>query len=285
MGDFIRVGLPNLICPKRGNRNRLPVQRHELDFASPAFAMYEHDSADVSGRELLLRQIEREHDFVTFANHSWLALAIGFVRLRHSTVSFRGLGGRSRNEVFLGHDRGTSLYGYTIDRTQRIAQSLYDKKLITYPRTESQHLRPEDDVEMVRERLAQIAAGGPELSGPARAALALGVDPANKRVFDSDKVGDHFAIIPAEPPPELPALRDDEHKIYNFILRRFVTAFLAPSETIVHTLTFTVADETFLAVTRSIRVPGWRAVDGKSAEALAVGPEGKPAFELPKRGT
>ena len=66
---------------------------------------------------------------------------------------------------------------------------------------------------MVRERLAQIAAGGPELSGPARAALARGVDPANKRVFDSDKVGDHFAIIPAEPPPELPALRDDEHKI------------------------------------------------------------------------
>lgn len=173
----------------------------------------------------------------------------------------------------------SSLYGYTVDRTQRIAQSLYDKKLITYPRTESQHLRPEDDVEMVRERLAQIAAGVPGLSGPAREALAQGVDPANKRVFDSTKVGDHFAIIPAELPGDLPALREDEHKIYDLILRRFVAAFLAPSETIVHTLTFTVAGETFVAVTRTIRVPGWRAVDGKGAEALPVGPgEGAAAF-------
>jgi hypothetical protein len=79
VGDFIRVGLPDLVCPERGNADRLSIERHELDFVSPAFAMHEHDSANVSGRKLLLRQITREHDFVKFANHSWLALAIGFV--------------------------------------------------------------------------------------------------------------------------------------------------------------------------------------------------------------
>jgi DNA topoisomerase-3 len=104
----------------------------------------------------------------------------------------------------------SSLFGYSAERTQSAAQSLYDKKLITYPRTESQHLRPEDDVEMVRERLEQIVAMVPVLAGPAAEALARGVDPGNTRVFDSSKVGDHFAIVPAEFPEAAPALMEAE---------------------------------------------------------------------------
>ncbi|MEX0688544.1 MAG: DNA topoisomerase [Pirellulales bacterium] len=165
----------------------------------------------------------------------------------------------------------SSLFGYSADRTQSIAQSLYDKKLITYPRTESQYLRPEDDVEMVRERLEQIVSSMPALAGPASEALARGVDPGNTRVFDSSKVGDHFAIVPAEITAALPKLNDAEQKIYELILRRFVAAFLPPSETSIHTLSFTAAGETFEAVTRTIRVPGWRVVDGKVAEAPPVG--------------
>jgi DNA topoisomerase-3 len=165
----------------------------------------------------------------------------------------------------------SSQFGYPADRTQSIAQSLYEKKLITYPRTESQHLRPEDDVEMVRERLQQIAAAVPALAGPAANALARGVDPANKRVFDSAKVGDHFAIVPAEITSERPDLTEGEQKIYDLVLKRFVAAFLPSSETTVHTLVFTVAGETFEAVARTIRVPGWRAVYGKTVETLPVG--------------
>lgn len=164
----------------------------------------------------------------------------------------------------------SSLFGFTADRTQSTAQALYEKKLITYPRTESQHLRPEDDVDMVRERLGQIAAGVSWLAGPARDALVRGVDPANTRVFDSAKVGDHFAIIPAEFPIAMPELEEAEQKIYDLVLRRFVAAFLPPSETTVHTLTFTVTGETFEAIARTIRVPGWRAVDRKVAETLPV---------------
>jgi hypothetical protein len=69
VGDFVCVGLPDLVCPERGNRDRLAIQRHELDFESLAFAMHQHDSADVSGRKFVLRQIAREHHFVKFENH------------------------------------------------------------------------------------------------------------------------------------------------------------------------------------------------------------------------
>jgi DNA topoisomerase-3 len=164
----------------------------------------------------------------------------------------------------------SSRFGFPIDRTQKTAQSLYEKKLITYPRTESQHLRPEDDVEMVRERLEQIAAAVPALAAPASEGLARGIDPANKRVFDSAKVGDHFAIIPAELTGDRPALSDGEQKIYDLVLKRFVAAFLPPSETTVHTLVFTVMGEQFEAVTRTIRVPGWQAVYGKTVETLLM---------------
>jgi len=141
----------------------------------------------------------------------------------------------------------SSQFGYPADHTQSITQSLYEKKLITYPRTESQHLRPEDDVDMVRERLQQIAAAVPGVAGPAADALARGVDPANKRVFDSSKVGDHFAIVPAELTSEQPELTEGEQKIYDLVLKRFVAAFLPTSETAVHTLVFTVTGETFEA--------------------------------------
>ena len=165
----------------------------------------------------------------------------------------------------------SSQFGFPADRTQSIAQSLYEKKLITYPRTESQHMRPEDDVEMVCERLQQITSAVPALAGPAADALARGVDPANKRVFDSAKVGDHFAIVPAEIASERPELTEGEQKIYDLVLKRFVAAFLPPSETTVHTLLFTVAGETFEAVARTIRVPGWRTVYGKTVETLPFG--------------
>ena len=69
MGDFVRVGLPDLVCPKCGNADRLAIERHELDFVTPSFAMHEHDGTDVSGRKLVLRQIARKHDFITFLNH------------------------------------------------------------------------------------------------------------------------------------------------------------------------------------------------------------------------
>jgi len=69
VGYFVRMGLPDLVCPKGRNADRLTVERHELDFESLAFAMHKHDGADVSGRKLVLRQITHENDFSKFLNH------------------------------------------------------------------------------------------------------------------------------------------------------------------------------------------------------------------------
>ena len=166
-------------------------------------------------------------------------------------------------------------YGFPGDMTLKIAQSLYaEKKVISYPRTEYQHLRPEDDIDNVRDQLAHIAATMPDVAEAARQALDLGVDPANKRVFDSSKVGDHTAIIPIRPDGPMPTLSATEQKIFDLIVRRFVGAFLPRSETEVVTLTFTVEGETFQAVSKSLLVPGWQVVDGKTAEpAMATGHE------------
>ena len=68
MGDFIRVGLPNLICPKRGNRNRLPVQRHELDFVSFATAMDVHNGADIAGFQAISRKTSGQDNAIVFAD-------------------------------------------------------------------------------------------------------------------------------------------------------------------------------------------------------------------------
>lgn len=161
----------------------------------------------------------------------------------------------------------SSRYGFPGDMTLKIAQSLYaEKKVISYPRTEYQHLRPEDDIENVRDQLAHIAATMPDLAEAARSALDSGVDPANKRVFDNSKVGDHTAIIPIRPDGPMPTLSEIEQKIFDLIVRRFVGAFMPRSETEVVTLTFTVEGETFQAVRKSLLVPGWQVVDGKTAE-------------------
>ena len=94
----------------------------------------------------------------------------------------------------------------------------------SYPRTEYQHLRPEDDIENVRDQLTHIAATMPDVAEAARQALDLGIDPANKRVFDSSKVGDHTAIIPIRPDGPTPTLSDTEQKIFDLIVGRFVGA-------------------------------------------------------------
>ena len=72
----------------------------------------------------------------------------------------------------------------------------------------------------------------------------------------------------------MPTLSATEQKIFDLIVRRFVGAFLPRSETEVVTLTFTVEGETFQAVSKSLLVPGWQVVDGKTAEpAMATGHE------------
>lgn len=105
--------------------------------------------------------------------------------------------------------------------TLEIAQSLYEKKWVTYPRTDSAYL-PEgmrEEAWAIVEKLA---------TSPERAVLRSTTD--SFAFFDSSKVSDHFAIIPTGQAGSLDGLEERERKVYHLIRSRFVVAFARPYE-------------------------------------------------------
>lgn len=172
-------------------------------------------------------------------------------------------------------------------RTLGAAQALYEKyKLLTYPRTESHHL-PHDYVAVCEQTLTKFASG--KTSGPQRDYLDMDliaqhaaparklVATVGKRVFDTSKVSDHFAIIPTGELPRA-TLPDIEQKIFDLVCRRFVSAFL-PTAIMQDTIrTTTLKEEQFRTIGQVIIEPGWLAV-GRSSTKDKVLPPLFPAGE------
>ncbi|HEX9941368.1 MAG TPA: DNA topoisomerase 3 [Thermoanaerobaculia bacterium] len=112
------------------------------------------------------------------------------------------------------------LYGFSAKKTLGLAQTLYEqKKLISYPRTDSRHLSTD-----VASTLGEIVRA---IQGPYREKLAPGTGerPLSKRFVDDSKVTDHHAIIPTPTAPEGVELSEDERKVYDLICRRLLSAW------------------------------------------------------------
>ncbi len=108
------------------------------------------------------------------------------------------------------------LYGFSAEKTLKVAQKLYEtRKVISYPRTESRYLATSNK-KLVVEILRKLG----------REELVSEVEKVGKRVFDDSKLTDHHAIIPLEPPPA--DLTEDERKIYDLVLKRFLAVFYPP---------------------------------------------------------
>jgi DNA topoisomerase III len=117
-------------------------------------------------------------------------------------------------------------FGLRASHTLRIAQSLYDeKKLITYPRTDSRHL-PEDYTDVVPKVLGKF---DNTIYSPHTKPLIKDGISKSKRVFDNKKVSDHFAIIPTSNNNESVKLDEVQQKIYDIIVRRFISIFYPPA--------------------------------------------------------
>ncbi len=153
--------------------------------------------------------------------------------------------------------------------TLQIAQALYEKhKMITYPRTDSRYL-PEDYFQNVRETLQDIGNSDLDVARHAKAVLKGGSDGGprlhqSKRVFDSKKVSDHFAIIPTG---KIAKLSDTEAKVYDMIVKRFIAVFY-PSAEFEQTTRLTRIDhggvkDTFRTDGRILVKPGWLEVYGR----------------------
>ncbi len=166
-------------------------------------------------------------------------------------------------------------YGFSAANTLSIAQALYERhKMLTYPRTDSRAL-PEDYASSCRDALAQL----PD-TYKAHVDYILSenrINPKDKRVFDDKKISDHFAIIPTD--QKVRSLSDAEQKIYDMVVRRFLSVFYPPAEYDITTRESVVADHIFRTEGKVLAEAGWLAVYGKSGGAADTIPA------LPKNQT
>ena len=159
-------------------------------------------------------------------------------------------------------------FGFSAKTTLALAQSLYERhKALTYPRTDSRAL-PEDYLPVVKDTMGMLANSGMRHLAPyASQALEQGYVKPNKRIFDNAKVSDHFAIIPTLQAPS--GLSEAEQKLYDFVVRRFLSVFFPSAEYQVTTRVSTVQHEgrpyAFRSDGKVLMKPGWLAIYGKEA--------------------
>src|SRR6059058_2352151 len=155
--------------------------------------------------------------------------------------------------------------GFSAKRTLQIAQQLYERfKVITYPRTDSRYL-PEDYIPTVKSTLSRV--GNPH----ARTVLDKNWVKPSKRIFNSAKISDHFAIIPTGMAPH--GLDEVQQKIYDMIVRRFISGFFPAAQFEVTTRITRIDKDAFKTDGKIIKDPGWLEVYGREAAGGEQGGE------------
>jgi len=155
--------------------------------------------------------------------------------------------------------------GFSAKRTLQIAQQLYERfKVITYPRTDSRYL-PEDYIPTVKATLSKIE------NSHARKALESGWVKSSKRIFNNAKISDHFAIIPTGTAPH--GLDEVQQKVYDMIVRRFISVFFPAAQFGVTTRSTRVEKDAFKTEGKIVKDPGWLAVYGREATSGGEGEE------------
>lgn len=152
-------------------------------------------------------------------------------------------------------------YGFSAKQTSGLLQRLYEQhKLVTYPRTDSRYLTS-DMAPTLKGRLQSVAVG--PYAALARQILKEPLRPG-KRLIDDSKVTDHHAIIPTEQFNNLSALSNEERKLYDLIVRRFLALFLPPCRFDQVQVTLDISGERFHASGSVMKEPGWKEAYGSS---------------------
>lgn len=148
-------------------------------------------------------------------------------------------------------------YGYSAKETLNIMQRLYENhKVLTYPRTDSRYLTS-DMTGTLKERLNACAVG-PYRKAASR--LSMHEIKADKSFVNNAKVSDHHAIIPTEQFVQLEHMSNDERRIYDLVVRRFLAVLSPACEYEEISLTGMIGKETFRAKGSRILSPGWRGI-------------------------
>lgn len=144
-------------------------------------------------------------------------------------------------------------FGFSADETLKLIQSLYEKKVTTYPRVDTTYLS-DDIYPKVPSTLEGLVAYR-EFTAPLKGKKL----PKSKRVFDNSKVTDHHAIIPTGVQPA--ALSNAEKMVYDLVARRFIEQFYPDCEVSTTTVSGKVAEIDFKTSGKQILSPGWRVVE------------------------
>ena len=170
------------------------------------------------------------------------------------------------------------LFGFTAKQTLDYAQTLYEKKLLNYPRTDSQYLT--DDMLPTVESLVS------GLWDKVPFAKGLNISPQFDRILNSKKVSDHHAIIPtAEFAKQgFDALAESERKLLSLICCKLLCAVAGPHIYEAVTATFTCAGKEFTAKGKTVLSPGWKEIDRRFRSSLKTDSdeEAEAVRELPE---
>lgn len=147
------------------------------------------------------------------------------------------------------------MFGYSAKETLSIMQKLYEHhKVLTYPRTDSRYLT-DDIVDTLKDRIKAVNTS--EYSKVSMKLLKTKIKP-NKSFVDNSKVTDHHAIIPTEERVFLGDLSDKERKIYDLVVKRFLSVLCPPFEYEQTIIKGSCEGETFTAKGNKIIKLGWR---------------------------
>ena len=159
------------------------------------------------------------------------------------------------------------IYGYTAKQTLDLAQALYEKRLLTYPRTDSNFLT--DDMGDTAVHIAALLVG--------KLLFMEGAEftPDVSRTLDSKKVSDHHAIIPTMElaKADLAALPESERNILTLAGARLLMATTAPHTFEAVTAVFECAGQSFTARGKTVLFDGWKEIDRRYRAALKNKPE------------
>ena len=147
-------------------------------------------------------------------------------------------------------------FGFSADDTLKLIQSLYEKKVTTYPRVDTTFLS--DDIYPKCPNILRGLKGCEHLTEPLVGSSVNVKLPKSKKVFDNSKVTDHHAIIPTGQAPV--NLTDQEKKVFDLVAKHFIAVFYPECKISTTTIEGRVEDVPFRTSGRQVIDPGWRVV-------------------------
>ncbi len=163
-------------------------------------------------------------------------------------------------------------FGFSAKKTLDVAQALYEKhKIISYPRTNSNYVNAENIPEM--HKILDAMRNSPEYGDFVNGANKRFVHANNKNVCNPAKVEDHHAIMPTMRKPQ--GLSPDERKLYDLVVKRFLSHFYPAAEYKVHTVLTEVEKEMFKTTVKQLLSLGWKIIYAGDVPAAKGGSKEK----------